>query len=87
VLVGGWTGKKRSHTVHVFDTDVKKWLSVTEWAGGKGRVAPPVGLSSHTATPINDRLICVLGREGGVKTQRRFGDLFLLHLDLGEKFF
>jgi len=57
-----------------------------EFSGGRGRVQPPVGLSSHTATAINDNLICVLGREGGIKTQRRFGDLFLLHLQLGNYF-
>ena len=86
ILIGGWTGKKRSNTVHAFDVVKKGWISLKEWPDGKNRVQPPVGLSNHTATAINDNLICVLGREGGIKTQRRFGDLFLLHLDLGKYF-
>jgi hypothetical protein len=83
ILVGGWNGKKRSNSVHAFDLKDKKWIGLKEWTGGRQRVPPPVGLSSHTATAINDKLVCVLGREGGIKTQRRFGDLFLLNLDLG----
>ena len=83
ILVGGWNGRKRSNSVHAFNLTDQKWICVKEWAGGRGRVPPPVGLSGHTATAINDRLICILGREGGIKTQRRFGDLFLLNLDLG----
>ena len=83
ILVGGWNGRKRSNSVHAFNLTDQKWICVKEWAGGRGRVPPPVGLSGHTATVINDRLICILGREGGIKTQRRFGDLFLLNLDLG----
>ena len=31
---------------------------------------------------INNGLFCVLGREGGLKVQRKFGDIFLLHLQL-----
>jgi hypothetical protein len=83
ILVGGWNGKKRSNSVHAFDLKDEKWIGLKEWTGGRHRVPPPVGLSSHTATAINDKLVCVLGREGGIKTQRRFGDLFLLNLDLG----
>jgi hypothetical protein len=40
-----------------------------------------VGLSSHTATAVNGDTVVVIGREGGVREQRRFGDVFLLRLD------
>ena len=49
------------------------------------RCEPPVGLSGHTATLINSKLICVIGREGGIKIQRRFGQMFFLHLDIPHK--
>ena len=32
---------------------------------------PPHGLSGHSCTMIRSSLFCVLGREGGLKIQRR----------------
>lgn len=103
MLVGGWTGRKRSNEIFVFDLHHQQWIDMAENMQGKGRVAPPIGisrsnpisksncqmikiilgLSGHTVTAVSDNLICVYGREGGIKIQRRFGDLFLLHLNLG----
>ena len=44
-----------------------------------------MGLSSHTATAVNDETVIVVGREGGVREQRRFGDVFLLRVDFERK--
>ena len=44
-----------------------------------------MGLSSHTSTAVNDDTIVVVGREGGVREQRRFGDVFLLRVDFERK--
>ena len=44
-----------------------------------------MGLSSHTATAVNDETVIVVGREGGVREQRRFGDVFLLRVDIERK--
>ena len=41
-------------------------------------------ISGHTCTMINKSLFCVLGREGGLKIQRKFGDIFLLHINLDQ---
>lgn len=88
VLIGGWTGHSRTSQVYAFDLKTKSWIKgLTENPKGHHRVDPPVGLSGHTATKINSKLICVIGREGGIKTQRKFGQMFLLHLDLKNKFY
>ena len=79
LLVGGWDGKTRTSRVHCLDLQTAVWLPLTEESGSQ----PPHGLSGHTATKINDSLICVLGREGGLKVQRKFGDIFLLRLRVG----
>jgi hypothetical protein len=83
LLVGGWTGSVRTNKVFAFDLEQRVWLTVQEDLKGAGRVDPPVGLSGHTVTSINGQLVCVIGREGGVKTQRKFGQMFFLHFDLG----
>ncbi len=82
LLIGGWNGHVRTSKVHAFNLETNVWLNLSENPNGAHRVDPPVGLSGHTATKIHSGLICVIGREGGVKTQRRFGQMFLLHLDL-----
>ncbi len=82
LLVGGWTGRIRSNAVHAFDLQDSQWLPLVEEKSAPGRTDPPVGLSSHTATTINKNLVCVLGREGGVRIQRKFGQLFFLHVEV-----
>ena len=79
VLVGGWDGKNRTSKVHIFNMEARIWLSVEHQ---EQQSNPPFGLSGHTSTMINPRLCCVLGREGGLKIQRKFGDIFLLHLNI-----
>ena len=85
ILIGGWTGHSRTSKVHAFNLMTKVWMELCENPKGHHRVDPPAGLSGHTATKINSSLICVIGREGGIKTQRRFGQCFLLHLELKNK--
>ena len=86
VLIGGWNGHSRTSKVHAFNLVTKVWIQdLSENPYGQHRVDPPVGLSGHTSTKINSKLVCVIGREGGIKTQRKFGQMFLLHLDLKEK--
>ena len=79
VLVGGWDGKNRSSKVHAFHLETMKLISIDHF---EERSNPPFGLSGHSTTMINPSLFCVLGREGGLKIQRKFGDIFLLHLNL-----
>ena len=78
-LIGGWDGKKRNSDVAVVDLEKKEIVHLKSLTGR----SDPVGLSGHTANRINDRGdILVVGREGGVREQRRFGDVFGLSLDL-----
>ena len=66
----------------MFSLANKQWNALKENVGGHHRVDPPVGLSGHSVTKINDSLLCVIGREGSVRIQRRFGQIYFLHLDL-----
>ena len=85
VLIGGWTGRLRTNKVFAFDLHTKLWIDLQENPQGQHRVDPPIGLSGHTATKVNSGLICIVGREGGIKTQRKFGQMFLLHFNLKDK--
>ncbi len=84
VLVGGWDGKARTASVWMFDLEAAEWERLS-LVSTKSSSLPPVGLSSHTATPVGDDTIVVVGREGGVRVQRRFGDVFLLRVDVASK--
>ena len=79
VLTGGWDGKNRSSKVHAFNLATSQWLKLQHL---EDISRPPFGLSGHSCTRIKSSLFCVLGREGGLKIQRRFGDIFLLHLNI-----
>ncbi|XP_059092206.1 kelch domain-containing protein 9-like [Tigriopus californicus] len=88
VLVGGWDGRGRVRDVHMLDLNTITWSSYALWTGpppinGPNCVPcePPVGLSGHSVTRINDQCLLVIGREGGIKTQRRFTSIFYLWLD------
>ena len=81
LLIGGWDGKRRTNKVYALDLVEKCWLPMKELLEKSGTDTPS-GLTSHTVTPVNDQLICVLGRQGGVRIQRRFGELFYLHIDV-----
>jgi len=80
-VVGGWDGSHRSATVTALDTDRGVWEA---WTAGSGS-CPPAGLSSHTCTRISDRELRVAGREGGARTQRRYGSIYTLRLDPGAR--
>ena len=79
VLTGGWDGKNRSSKLHAVNLKTNQWLQLEHL---EKISRPPFGLSGHSSTMIRSSLFCVLGREGGLKIQRRFGDIFLLHLSV-----
>merc|ERR1711915_641304 len=81
LLVGGWNGKSRTSDLLAYNLKEGKWLKTQHM---KEKSNPPFGLSGHTCTKINQKLFCVLGREGGLKIQRKFGDIFLLHVRMKE---
>ena len=81
LLIGGWDGKKRTNKVYALDLVEECWLPMKELLEKSG-MDTPAGLTSHTVTPINDNLVCVLGRQGGIRIQRRFGEIFYLNVDV-----
>ena len=85
IVVGGWNGNSRTSKVWAFDLSTSSWSALKENPNGESRVEPPVGLSGHTVTKINNGLVCIIGREGSVRMQRRFGQMFFLHLNLESK--
>ncbi|XP_015347441.1 kelch domain-containing protein 9 isoform X2 [Marmota marmota marmota] len=76
-VVGGWDGSRRLATVKVLDTEHGVWEAWTATPDN----CPPAGLSSHTCTRLSDRELRVAGREGGTRTQRRYGSIYTLTLD------
>ena len=78
LIIGGWNGRKRCADIFCFDTAEQFWRHIPE----SGDV--PVGLSSHTATLISSKDILIIGREGGVHTQRRFAGAFYLNYEAGK---
>ena len=77
VLIGGWTGHKRCSDVYYYDTMDKIWFQIRV----KGDI--PAGLSSHTSTLVSKSELLIIGREGGVRTQRRSGDAFYFNVKTG----
>ena len=78
LIIGGWNGRKRCADVFCFDIVEQFWRHIPE----SGDV--PVGLSSHTATLVSSTDILIIGREGGVHTQRRFAGAFYLNFETGK---
>lgn len=78
LIIGGWNGRKRCADVFCFDTVDQFWRHIPE----TGDI--PVGLSSHTATLVSSKDILIIGREGGVHTQRRFSGAFYLNFETGK---
>nr|XP_023409954.1 kelch domain-containing protein 9 isoform X2 [Loxodonta africana] len=76
-VVGGWDGSRRVASVAALDAERGVWEA---WTAAPGN-CPPAGLSSHTCTRLSDRELRVAGREGGTRTQRRYGSLYTLKLD------
>ncbi|KAK1329554.1 hypothetical protein QTO34_011759 [Cnephaeus nilssonii] len=79
--VGGWDGARRLAAVAALDAERGEWEA---WAAAPGS-CPPAGLSSHTCTRLSDRELRVAGREGGTRTQRRYGSIYTLRLDPGAR--
>ncbi|KAG9466935.1 hypothetical protein GDO78_015856 [Eleutherodactylus coqui] len=65
----------------LYDTETEQWAS---WAEEQ-RSHPPAGLSSHTCTKISDHELCVVGREGGLRTQRRYASVYTLRVNASAK--
>lgn len=78
LVVGGWNGHKRTADVYCFDTAELVWRCIPV----SGDV--PVGLSSHTSVLVSRTEILIIGREGGVRTQRRFSGAFKLNFETGK---
>ncbi|XP_075049339.1 kelch domain-containing protein 9 [Mixophyes fleayi] len=79
--VGGWDGSRRVSSVLGWDAETGEWAP---WAEGRPSNAP-AGLSSHTCTRLSDRELCVVGREGGLRTQRRYASVYTLRVNAGSK--
>ena len=77
VFIGGWTGHKRNSDVYYYDTVQNIWFQIQV----KGDI--PAGLSSHTSTLVSESELLIIGREGGVRTQRRSGDAFYFNVKTG----
>ncbi|XP_044128431.1 kelch domain-containing protein 9 [Bufo gargarizans] len=80
-VVGGWDGSQRLSSVLSYDIESGEWASWAEEPHSR----PPAGLSSHTCTKISDRELCVVGREGGLRTQRRYASVYTLQVKTGAK--
>ena len=84
-LVGGWNGHHRTFDVYSFLVETRSWEAWTTSGFPVG-----AGLSSFAIVPLEsasalasvasetDELTLVLGREGGLRTQRRSGNAYLL---------
>ena len=73
VTVGGWNGKARTSDIYVFDYLEKQWRRPHVKGFPEGG-----GLSSHAVLPLVGDCVLVVGREGGLRTQRKSGNAFLL---------
>ncbi|GMT06046.1 hypothetical protein PENTCL1PPCAC_28220 [Pristionchus entomophagus] len=81
-VVGGWDGQKRTHDISTFDTRngewIRHWQPTSFPEGG--------GLSSHTVNGLNTRGerigAVVIGRLGGLRTQRCHSALLRIRGDL-----
>ncbi|XP_066466515.1 kelch domain-containing protein 9 [Tiliqua scincoides] len=80
-VVGGWDGSRRVSNVCSFDAEQGQWERWTEGPSNES----PVGLSSHTCTQLTDHEVRVVGREGGLRTQRRYASIFTLHVNPNSK--
>ena len=82
VLVGGWDGRRRRSDINVYDSVKREWVSCKTNGFPDGS-----GLSSHSATLLENGKILVIGREGFLKTQRRFSSMFLITASIQSKVF
>ncbi|XP_056401493.1 kelch domain-containing protein 9 isoform X1 [Hyla sarda] len=80
-VVGGWDGSRRLSSVFSYDTETGEWAP---WAEEPHSI-PPAGLSAHTCTKVSEQELCVVGREGGVRTQRRYASVYTLRVNASAK--
>ncbi|KAK6167640.1 hypothetical protein SNE40_021618 [Patella caerulea] len=73
IYVGGWNGKARTSKVCVYDSVNNSW----KFPNSTG-FPEDGGLSSHTVTELSDGKILVIGRDGSLRMQRRYGNAYLL---------
>ncbi|KAH3752989.1 kelch domain-containing protein 9-like [Dreissena polymorpha] len=73
VLIGGWDGRQRVSSVHVFDTQDNRWIPARDTGFPEG-----AGLSSHAAAVLSSGEILIVGREGSLRIQRKHGNVYLL---------
>lgn len=73
VVIGGWTGHQRTADVHLFDVASSRWFTPRTAGFPAG-----AGLSSHAAALLASGDALVVGREGSLRMQRKFGSVFLL---------
>lgn len=73
LLIGGWDGKKRCADVNAYDVQEDEWLHMAHSGFPEG-----AGLSSHTASALNNGEILIIGREGSLRIQRKHGSAFIL---------
>jgi Galactose oxidase, central domain len=76
VLIGGWNGRRRTADVHVYDVLKSRWSSPVTLGFPTG-----AGLSSHSAALLPGGDVIVVGREGAVRMQSRYGSAFVLRGD------
>ncbi|XP_062895206.1 kelch domain-containing protein 9-like [Mobula hypostoma] len=83
LVVGGWDGKRRLAGLQALDlagyeTEPGFWSQLKQEQHSQA----PVGLSGHSVTKLSEQRLWVVGREGGVRTQRRFASIFQLQVDM-----
>ena len=78
ITIGGWDGSKRKSDVYVFDVGTTTWHA-THASG----FPSDGGLNNHAAIPLRSpsNSILVIGRDGSLRTQRKRGDAYCLHVD------
>ena len=73
LLVGGWDGRRRVPDLNAYDVQEDVWFPVRHAGFPDG-----AGLSSHTANLLANGEILVVGREGSLRIQRRYGNAYIL---------
>lgn len=82
LLIGGWNGHVRTSQVFVYDTEENHWM-----APQTSGFAAGAGLSSHTASLLDDSSVLIIGREGSTRIQKRFGNAYLLRGSIAKNSF
>ncbi|CAF0754328.1 unnamed protein product [Didymodactylos carnosus] len=76
ISIGGWTGHERTSDICVYDIETKNWHKAHSTGFPEGG-----GLNNHAIISLRDGSILVSGRDGGLRTQRKHGDVYKLSGD------